>query len=278
MADLERAQEAIASAEALLITAGAGMGVDSGLPDFRGTEGFWNAYPPYRALGLSFIEMANPEHFRHDPELGWGFYGHRRNLYAATTPHAGFQTLLDFGKRLPGGVFVFTSNVNGHFQQSGFDNDCVHECHGSIRHSQCTAACGQPIWAAEDDPRVRIDEETMRAVAPHPTCPGCGALARPAILMFGDWQWDSSRSDAQAKHYQIWLNSLQQPARKLVILEFGAGTGVPTVRMQSEQITRSIEGAQLIRVNPREPDGPPGTISLPMGALEAINAVLCNRN
>ena len=44
-AKLSRAAEAINAADALLVTAGAGMGVDSGLPDFRGAQGFWRAYP-----------------------------------------------------------------------------------------------------------------------------------------------------------------------------------------------------------------------------------------
>ena len=54
---------AIARAEALLIGAGAGMGVDSGLPDFRGTQGFWRAYPPYQKLGLDFVSLAKPRWF-----------------------------------------------------------------------------------------------------------------------------------------------------------------------------------------------------------------------
>ena len=57
------AAKAIAGADALLITAAAGMGVDSGLPDFRGEHGFWNAYPAYRQLGLSFVNLANPRWF-----------------------------------------------------------------------------------------------------------------------------------------------------------------------------------------------------------------------
>ena len=60
---IQRAAEAIASSEALLITAGAGMSVDSGLPDFRGPEGFWRAYPPLQKLGLSFADMAQPHWF-----------------------------------------------------------------------------------------------------------------------------------------------------------------------------------------------------------------------
>ena len=55
---IEHAKEIVADADALLICAGAGMGVDSGLPDFRGNEGFWKAYPPMKELGLSFSEMA----------------------------------------------------------------------------------------------------------------------------------------------------------------------------------------------------------------------------
>ncbi len=48
--DISRAAKAIREADALLISAGAGMGVDSGLPDFRGTEGFWRAYPAIAKL------------------------------------------------------------------------------------------------------------------------------------------------------------------------------------------------------------------------------------
>src|SRR5688572_32510360 len=62
---LRAASEAVRSADALLIGAGAGMGVDSGLPDFRGDEGFWKAYPPFR--GRSFAEISTPSWFHRDP-------------------------------------------------------------------------------------------------------------------------------------------------------------------------------------------------------------------
>ena len=57
---LSEATRALAGADALLITAGAGMGVDSGLPDFRGNEGFWKAYPALGRAKKSFTDMANP--------------------------------------------------------------------------------------------------------------------------------------------------------------------------------------------------------------------------
>jgi NAD-dependent SIR2 family protein deacetylase len=90
--NIRMAAKAIQEADALFITAGAGMGVDSGLPDFRGNSGFWKAYPPIAKLGLSFSEMANPKWFDQKPEMAWAFYGHRLNLYRATVPHRGFKS------------------------------------------------------------------------------------------------------------------------------------------------------------------------------------------
>ena len=88
------AAEEIQRTDAMLITAGAGIGVDSGLPDFRGNEGFWRAYPPIAKVGISFYEMANPQWFHNDPHLAWAFYGHRLNLYRTTEPHTGFYQVL----------------------------------------------------------------------------------------------------------------------------------------------------------------------------------------
>jgi NAD-dependent SIR2 family protein deacetylase len=122
---LQQAARAIASAEALLIAAGAGMGVDSGLPDFRGDHGFWRAYPPYQKLGLRFTALANPRWFDKDPALAWGFYGHRLNLYRNTQPHAGFGILRSWARRMKHGAFIFTSNVDGQFQRAGFDPDRI---------------------------------------------------------------------------------------------------------------------------------------------------------
>ena len=59
----------ISQADGLLITAGAGMGIDSGLPDFRGDHGFWKAYPALGNLGMRFYEVANPKAFESMPEV-----------------------------------------------------------------------------------------------------------------------------------------------------------------------------------------------------------------
>ena len=83
-------QKLIKNSKNILITAGAGMGVDSGLPDFRGNKGLWKAYPPLEKLNFSFSDAANPYFFEKHPNLAWGFYGHRLNLYKNTLPHKGY--------------------------------------------------------------------------------------------------------------------------------------------------------------------------------------------
>ncbi len=264
----DEAASAILEADALLFTAGAGMGVDSGLPDFRGNEGFWRAYPPFAKLGLGFTSLANPRWFDEDPRLAWGFYGHRLNLYRETKPHAGFAILLDWAKDKPGGAHVFTSNVDGQFQKAGFDPVEVFEVHGSIHHLQCARGC-PGTWAA-DGVTVTVDVDTMRAAEPHPTCVACGGMARPNILMFSDFGFDEERQDAQQRRYAGWLE--RQRGKRITVVECGAGTAIPTVRAQGEQLAKHL-GATLVRLNPREPEVPRGQHGFSLGAQAGLEAL-----
>jgi NAD-dependent SIR2 family protein deacetylase len=268
---IEQAADSIRHADALLIGAGAGMGVDSGLPDFRGDQGFWRAYPPYAKLGLSFVEMANPEWFSRDPALGWGFYGHRLGLYRATRPHDGFNILRKWGERMSHGYFVFTSNVDGQFQRAGFHSDRIVEIHGAIDWLQCTAECGIGIYECDpSNPRpVEVEEQTMRAVGSLPSCPRCGSIARPNILMFGDWEWDGRRTDEQQQRMNRWLQEIR--GARLAVVECGSGQAISTVRHFCEGASR--RNGTLIRINPREADVPSGQIGIDAGALETLLAI-----
>ncbi|MFK7822356.1 MAG: NAD-dependent deacetylase [Planctomycetaceae bacterium] len=260
---LDAAAEAIDQADAILIGAGAGMGVDSGLPDFRGDKGFWNAYPPFK--GKRFAEISNPVWFKRDPEMAWGFFGHRLNLYRDTKPHDGFQILRRLMESRSEGGFVFTSNVDGHFQRSGFDEVQVIECHGALTHLQCTVPCSHRIWPSTEL-QIEVDMDAVRATSELPTCEGCGGLARPNVLMFGDMNWAEDRCSLQQQRYETWLESVR--SKKLAVIEIGAGTGVPTVRYECERRLGT-----LIRINPRDIEVPADGISIPMGGLEALRRI-----
>jgi len=262
------AAEQVNEADAILFTSGAGVGVDSGLPDFRGNEGFWNAYPPLAKLNISFYEMANPRWFISNPEMAWGFYGHRLNLYRETKPHIGFEMLLKIGKAKPYGYFVFTSNVDGQYQKAGYDSDHICECHGSIHHLQCMQPCTDEIWDNENN--IEVDITTFKAKSEMPLCKYCSALARPNVLMFGDWNWISNRTDAQYYKMGNWLKDRSD--KKIVIIESGAGESVATVRRTSEDLARKY-AATLIRINPRDYLIRGKGISIPLGAKEGAERI-----
>lgn len=267
-AAVERAAALIEQADALVIAAGAGMGVDSGLPDFRGTEGFWHAYPALRQAGMPFHEIACPQAFKAAPALAWGFYGHRLDLYRKTVPHPGFALLKRWGERMVHGLGVFTSNVDGQFQKAGFGPAHIHECHGSIHHLQCLAGCRDEVWPA-DGFLPEVDEERCQLRNRPPVCPHCRVLARPNVLMFGDWTWMEQRSAAQAHRQQAWLSRVSRP----VVIELGAGTAIPSVRHFSQRVIHGL-GGRLIRINPRDCAVPTSLdVALPVGAAQGLAAI-----
>jgi len=104
-----------------------------------------------------------------------------------------------------------------------------------------------------------------------PYCPKCNSIARPNILMFNDYTWNSKRADKQKQKY---INFLHQNAGKnIAIIEIGAGTKIPTVRLEGEKLAQY--NAFLIRINPKDYKINPNLgISIPLTGLEGIKSVL----
>ena len=262
---IEHAALLISDADGLIITAGAGMGVDSGLPDFRGNQGFWQAYPALANKQIDFMSMANPQAFRKNPNLAWGFYGHRLALYRGTLPHVGFSILKTLGGTLSGGTFVVTSNVDGQFQKAGFSEKSILEIHGTINLCQCFEPCKEDIWSAAGlNPAV--DESSCQWLGPLPECPHCQSIARPNILMFGDSAWLESHFLEQEAYWRKWRKTVKRP----VVIELGAGVDIPSIRHFSER-----QESPLIRINPRDDALSKVNVgvSISMGAKDALIAI-----
>lgn len=266
--DIERAARLVESAEALIIAVGAGMGMDSGLPDFRGNDGFWKAYPALAKAHIDFYAIACPDAFVSNPRRAWGFYGHRLNLYREIAPHKAFDIPKSWGESMHHGYTVFTSNVDGQFQKAGFDTRDVREYHGSIHHVQCLAGCSHDVWSAEALTPV-TDDAACELLSELSTCPKCGGLGRPNVLMFGDREWSDQRAVAQDYRQESWLREITNP----VVIEIGAGVAIPSVRHFSQRMIYEFD-ARLIRVNPKDSQVPRDCdVGLPLGALAAISAI-----
>jgi hypothetical protein len=88
--------------------------------------------------------------------------------------------------------------------------------------------------------------------------------------MFGDWGWVGRRSEAQEARFNDYLFAFR--GRRIVVVELGAGTAVPSIRALGERLGRRA-GVTVVRINPREPEIDPPHLSLPMGALAGVKAI-----
>lgn len=250
---LEEAAEVIAGADALLIGAGAGMGVDSGLPDYRGTLGYWTSNPEWE-------DLASGQWFLDDPEKSWLVMREKTAWFARAEPHLGYDALRSMAGRMSRGARVYTSNVDAHFVRAGFHPNAILECHGSMFYLQCASMCSREVWY-RSSLDVLVDD-----TLPIPTCPHCEGIARPNVLLFGDNLWTCSRHVEQMKHYLAWRDALE--GARVAVLEIGAGSTIPSVREQCELVTERYD-ATLIRINPFESECPEG-IGIPLGACAAL--------
>ena len=108
---------------------------------------------------------------------------------------------------------------------------------------------------------------------------GSGHSARPNVLMFGDGGFQDDRIAEQEARYERWLDTLE-PGAKLVVVEVGAGTAVPTIRIACEGLVSTHAGpATLVRLNLDQHTVPASRGDKSyigvggMGALQAIRAL-----
>jgi NAD-dependent SIR2 family protein deacetylase len=105
-----------------------------------------------------------------------------------------------------------------------------------------------------------------------PRCKNCKELARPNILMFGDGEFINDRVDEQNKRFHKWR--FQNKDKKIVIIEVGAGSAIPTIRNFGDKLSSFEKDVTLIRINPREDEVyNDGDIGIALGGLEGIKKV-----
>jgi NAD-dependent deacetylase len=141
-----------------VVLTGAGISTESGIPDFRSPTGIWAEYDP--------MEYATIDAFRRDPVKVWEFYALRLDALGRAEPNAGHLALAQLERR---GLVeaIVTQNIDGLHQRAGSQD--VIEVHGSIRNAVCLR-CGEQIPLEQ----------------PAPSCPRCGELMKPGVVMFGE--------------------------------------------------------------------------------------------
>ncbi|MFN6040176.1 MAG: SIR2 family NAD-dependent protein deacylase [Bacteroidota bacterium] len=260
----EQVAELIQKAEAIAIFAGAGMGVDSGLEQYRGDDGLWTKSIIINGKAVKYRDLMTHQAFEEVPKKAWGLVASLINKYNSTTPHSGFSELLNLIKDKE--YFVITSNCDEHFQKAGFNEESILECHGSVYNMQCMDILEREIWIT---PEIIFHQENLMAEYPLPCCPNCAGNCRPNIFLFGDWFWVSIKSASQQKRYNKWSKEIKTICKNILAIELGAGKVIPTIRNSAEKFAG--QSIPLVRINPNDFEVLSGHhISLPYGAKASI--------
>lgn len=219
-------------AERVCCLTGAGISAESGIPTFRGPDGFW--------AGRSAFELATPEAFARDPETVWRFYLWRRSQLVTKRPNAGHHALAAIERAVPHFTLA-TQNVDGLHRAAG--SVSILELHGDLMIDRCTA-CGRESRAATN---IGFD------AIPH--CMECNAMMRPGVVWFGEMLPEDAmrRADAAARSCQVMLvvgtSSVVYPAAGLA--ELARMHGAFTVEINPEETPLS----RCMNVRFRNPSG-----------------------
>lgn len=252
-------------ASALIVAAGAGMGVDSGLPDYRGANGVWGQLEDEWQGDIR--QIMTPDFLNREPVYCWQRFERRITQFAATEPHAGYSVLLRWAERYGLPAFVLTSNIDRQFVKAGFDPSSVWEMHGDIHRWQCSAPCSQVTWAGSFLATLLRKSVSVEEL---PSCPYCGALARPNVYLFNDKAYVRKPSSEQYERYEAFLSKLKDKPK--LVVEIGAGVVVRSVRAQTRRLTERM-GARLVRINPTHDETPAPHLGIKAGALEGLEGL-----
>ena len=221
-------RDALARPGHVVVLTGAGVSAESGIPTFRGKEGYWTIGPAQGAGPIGSVtrggareyhpqELATHAAFLAMPWEVWAWYLYRRGVCRAAAPNAGHAALVRLEEALNprdatrGGVnaeasprqrgregplaidrfALITQNVDGLHRRAGSQR--MFPIHGDIDHMRCATDCVLDRWPIpEDVPALGRGEAVSPTVRERLVCPRCGGLARPHVLWF-DEMYDEPR-------------------------------------------------------------------------------------
>ena len=162
MSELQTLQQWVKESNRIVFFGGAGVSTESGIPDFRSTDGLYRqkfAYPPEQIISHSF--------YLHNTEYFFRFYKEKMLPlgYSPNITHLKLAQWEQEGKLLA----VVTQNIDGLHQAAGSNK--VYELHGSVHRNYCTA-CGK-FYSAE----------FVKNAVSVPKC-SCGGTVKPDVVLY----------------------------------------------------------------------------------------------
>jgi NAD-dependent deacetylase len=227
-------ESALARPGGCLFLTGAGISAESGIPTFRGPEGYWrvgsrNYHPEQLATRAAFDAL---------PATVWSWYLHRYRVCTEARPNAAHHALVQAAQLLGERFLLITQNVDGLHRQAGSPAAQTYEIHGNIAYARCSADCAGLAPVATLMECFPIDPEARQLPAPF-HCRHCGARLRPHVLWF-DECYDEPLFRLES--------SLRAAASAALLVVVGTTGGTNLPRQIGELAVRS--GCPLVVINP----------------------------
>jgi len=151
----------------VLVITGSGISADSGLPTFRGPEGYWRQHDPRK--------LATREAFERTPELVWEWYRERREKIKTSEPNAAHNALVALATQCEE-LLLVTQNVDDLHERARFKDWCLSEgqvvhIHGKIFVTRCTSCSFETV-----------DRDSSVGGR----CSRCNACLRPGVVWFDE--------------------------------------------------------------------------------------------
>jgi NAD-dependent deacetylase len=219
------------------VLTGAGISAESGIPTFRGPEGYWTVgSTEYRPE-----EMATQSMFAVDPWEVWSWYLYRRTVCRKADPNPGHVAVARIEAVLGDRFRLITQNVDGLHLRAGTTVERTFQIHGNLHFMRCARACTPDLFPI---PSSIEDKGRNQPVRPSEkdglTCPRCGGMTRPHVLWFDEF-YD--------EHFYRANSAIQWASQSDLLLVVGTA-GATTLPMQIGEIVSRNPDAILIDVNP----------------------------
>ncbi len=234
---------------------GAGVSAESGIPTFRGPEGYWRrGSRSYRPEAL-----ATRAAFERDPTLVWSWYLHRLDVCRRAQPNAAHFALARACRELGDRALLVTQNVDGLHRRAGHPPESMYEVHGNIARMRCRSACGGPVDIPDRALPAGPTEATLTAERREALrCQRCGELTRPHVLWFDEcydeawYRFDSSLRAAQRTDLLVVVGTTGATALPMRVVREASSAGAallvidPAPNPLSELAERSARGVRVL--------------------------------
>jgi NAD-dependent deacetylase len=214
----------------VLVLTGAGVSAESGIPTFRGKDGYWRNLDP--------AKLATPEAFARDPKLVWEWYRERRQRIRNAQPNAAHEAIATLARHADEFLLV-TQNVDDLHARAGFPKEKMVQIHGDIFLTRCSRCDFGFTERKHDHEHEQEQEEEEENVVPR--CARCGALMRPGVVWFGEQlPW------TELQRVETYLD------RGVCDLVIVAGTTATFGYIIDWALRAHAPNGELIEVNPEE--------------------------